>query len=82
MDYLTKAFWKRLLENNIHAFSGGMLGFITAEKVGLITQVPWTEALQVGAMGVVITTLISFSSQVLPNTPPASFIPPKDSEQV
>ena len=77
MDIWSKVFWKRLVENDIHAFSGGMLGLISAEKIGVITQVPWTEALQVGAMGALISTLVTLGSQQVPDTSPGSFIPPK-----
>jgi hypothetical protein len=80
MDIWSLSFWKRLVENDIHAFSGGMLGVIAAEQAHVITQVPWSSAFQVGAMGALISTLVTLGAQQIPNTPPGSFIPPKDSE--
>lgn len=78
MDIFSKIFWKRVLENDIHAFSGGMLGVVVAEKTGVLSQVPWTSALQVGAMGAIISTLATLASQEVPNTPTGSFLPPKN----
>lgn len=77
----TKAFWKRLVENGIHAFSGGMLGILMAQHFHLISQIPFTTSLQAGAYGALISTLLSLGGQAVPNTAPGSFIPPKTSEE-
>lgn len=74
----TKTFWRRLAENDIHAFSGGMLGVLCAGKFGDLSGVPWTSALQVGVIGAVISTLATLASQEVPNTPTGSFLPPKN----
>ena len=81
-DIWTKAFWKRLIENDIHVFAGGMLGVLTGKALGIagLAALPWHAAFDAGGFAVIVSTLATIASQPVPNTPPGSFIPPKDSE--
>lgn len=77
MDIFTVAFWKRVFENDVHAFAGGMLGSFGAGELGTINSVPWYAALSAGVIAAVISTLASLASNRVPNTSPGSFVPPK-----
>lgn len=76
MDIFTMVFWKRVFENDVHAFAGGMLGTFGAGEFGTLSSVPWYAALSAGLIAAAISTVASLASQRVPDTPPGSFFPP------
>lgn len=77
-DFLTTYFWKRVFENDVHVFAGGMLGVLAGKTIGVggLAALPWTAALDAGCLAVVISTLATLATQKIPNTPEGGFLPP------
>lgn len=78
MEILTWDFWRRVIENDIHVFAGGMLGILTGKELGVtgLAALPWTSALDAGLIAVIVSTLATLASQKIPDTPPGGFLPP------
>jgi hypothetical protein len=82
MELFTLTFWKRVFENGVHAFAGGMLGVLGGKGLGVagLASLPWTAALDAGLIAVILSVLLSLSTSstgVLPNSSAGGFLPEK-----
>lgn len=71
----TKEFWSRTFTQAIHAAAGGALSIFTTKEFNLTHGGSWV-AMAVGALsGLIGSGLLSLTSQGVPNTQEASFLP-------
>lgn len=73
----TRDFWVRTFTQAIHASAGAAVGILGSEGVQTLHSLPWQAVATSAVFGAVLSVLASLSSQAVPNSPPASFVPAK-----
>lgn len=75
----TKEFWSRLITQAVHSGAAGALSIVTTTEFSLINGASWMALCIGGMTGVITSILMSLSSQGIPGTQEASFLPLKGS---
>ncbi len=71
----TREFWLRTLTQAIHASAGAAVGILGSEGVRTLHSLPWEAVATSAVFGGLLSVLASLSSQAIPNTTPATFLP-------
>lgn len=77
----TGEFWERAFSQSLHAAAGAAIGPLASLELTTLHSVPWQAVATSAMVGGIVSLLASLSSQGVPGTQPASFIPKHDEDK-
>jgi hypothetical protein len=73
----TGDFWMRSSSQAIHAAAGAAIGPLASLEISTLKSLPWQAIATSALVGALVSLFASLSSQGIPGSAPASFLPDK-----
>lgn len=71
----TAEFWERTFSQSVHAAAGAAIGPLASLEISTLHSLPWESIATSALAGAAISLLASLSSQGVPGSAPATFLP-------